>query len=134
ADNMVFVWKTGEETPLYAIDDHPAAGQVTSLTFTPQARLVCASKDFTLRVWELHEKGAKLMTEPIPGRSGNVAQLGVSQDGRFMLFDQGKTLQLLSVTDGRTSSILQNVAGGVSFETLALFSPDASLLLTAGAA
>jgi len=134
ADNMIHIWKTGEEKPLYAIEDHGPAGPVTSLAFTPQARLVAASRDNSLRVWELREKGAKIVGEPIGGRSGNVNQLGVSQDGRWMLFDQGKTLQLLSVQDGKTVSILQNIAGGTSFETLALFSPDGTLMLTAGAA
>src|ERR1700680_4743255 len=50
-----------------------------------------------------------------------------------MRFDQGKTWQLLSVNDGRTVSILQNSSVATPFETLALFSPDASLMLTAGA-
>jgi len=131
ADNMILIWKTGEEKPLYAIEDHGPAGPVTSLAFTPQARLVAASRDNSLRVWELREKGAKIVGEPIGGRSGNVNQLGVSQDGRWMLFDQGKTLQLLSVQDGK---YLKDIAGATSFETLALFSPDGSLMLTAGAA
>src|SRR5262249_62349534 len=52
--------------------------------------------------------------------------------GRWMLFDQGKTLQILSVHDGRTISILQNPSMATPFETLALFSPDASLMMTAG--
>jgi WD40 repeat protein len=133
-DNLIFVWKTGEEKPLYKIDDHPPSGKVTSLAFTPQARLVSASNDNTLRVWELHEKGAKVVGEAIGGRSGRINQLGVSQDGRFMLFDQGKTLQLLSVTDGRIFCKPLEAAGGASFETLALLSPDGSLMLTAGAA
>jgi WD40 repeat protein len=134
ADNTIVVWRTAESSPLYAIDDNPPAGTVTSLAFTPQSRLVSASKDNTLRVWELHEKGAKIMGEPIGGRFGNVNHLGVSRDGRWMLFDQGKKLQLLSVADGRTTSILRDVAFGTSFDTLAQFSPDGSLLLTAGAA
>jgi len=44
-------------------------------------------------VWTLFKDGAKAHGEPIANRSGNVAQLGVSTDGRWMLFDQGKTLQ-----------------------------------------
>jgi len=132
ADNVIQVWRTGEEKPLYTVDDQAPAGPVTSLSFTPQARLVSASKDNTLRVWELHEKGAKLIGMPIAGRAGFVNQLGVSQDGRWMLFDQHKALQLLSVEDGRTTSILQGPAGATTFETVALFSPDGAVMLTAG--
>jgi WD40 repeat protein len=51
-----------------------------------------------------------------------------------MLFDQGRTLQLLSVADGRTINTLQAPGGSTPFETLALFSPDGALMLTAGAA
>jgi WD40 repeat protein len=51
-----------------------------------------------------------------------------------MLFDRGRELQLLSVRDGRSLCVLQNPAGMVPFETLALFSPDGSLMLTGGAA
>jgi WD40 repeat protein len=123
--------------PVYAFDaahgvDHPHSGPITSLTFTPHCRLVSAARDNTLRVWELFEKGARLVGDPIAGRGGSVGQLGVSRDGRYMLFDQGKTLQLLGV-DGRTLMTVQNPAGVIPFETLAQFSPDASMMLTAGA-
>jgi WD40 repeat protein len=123
--------------PIYPFDaahgvEQPHSGPVTSLTFTPQCRLVSAARDNTLRVWELHEKGAHLVGDPISGRGGSVNQLGVSRDGRYMLFDQGKTLQLLGL-DGRTLTTIQNPAGVIPFETLAQFSPDASMMLTAGA-
>ncbi len=35
-------------------------GDITSLTFTPQAKMVSASRDNTIRVWSLGDKGAKL--------------------------------------------------------------------------
>ena len=50
-----------------------------------------------------------------------------------MLYDQGKTLQILSVETGRTLGELKNPINAPAFESLALFSPDASLMLTAGA-
>ncbi len=68
-----------------------------------------------------------------PDRSGSVGQLDVSSDGRWLLFDQGKALQIRSVADGGMINTLQNPGGVIPFETLAQFSPDASLLLTAGA-
>ena len=133
-DTGLKMWKTeGLEQLDYQLD-HTTEGAITALSFTPQGKLVTASRDKMLRVWELYEKGAKLVGQPIIGRSGNVGQLDVSRNGRWMLFDQGKTLQLLSVNDlGRTVGILQNSSASTPFETLALFSPDASLILTAGA-
>jgi WD40 repeat protein len=111
----------------------PHSGPVTALHFTPQSTLVSAARDNTLRVWELHQKGAVLVGDPHAGRSGGIGALGVSRDGSTMLFDQGKALQFLS-PDGRAVATLQNPSGTVPFLTLAEFAPDASLVLTAGAA
>ena len=51
-------------------------------------RIVSASRDHTLRVWSLKEKGAIQEYDPLAGRGGSVDSLGVSDDGRFMLFDR----------------------------------------------
>ena len=123
---------------VYAFDDtHGVAsghyGPITSLHFTPQCRLVSASRDNTVRVWALKKNGVEPVGFPIPGRKGDVSQLGVSSDGRYMLFDQGKTLQILSVEDGRVINTVQTPGNTVDFQTTAIFSPDGSLLLTAGA-
>jgi WD40 repeat protein len=137
-DGQINLWVTAEGSLVYPFDaEHGAAnghqGPITSLHFTPQTRLVSASRDQSLRVWDLHQKGVKLHGEPITGRGASVNHLGVSQDGQWMLFDQGKTLQVLSVDTGRTLSELKNPINAPAFETLALFSPDGSLMLTAGA-
>jgi WD40 repeat protein len=112
--------------------DRGHQGAVTSLAFTKQCTLISASRDNTIRIWDLHEKGVKLRGAPFVGRSGNVHQLGVADDGRWLLFDQGKTLQILSAADGRIVNTLQNTAGGSAFDTLAIFSHNSSLLLTGG--
>lgn len=138
ADHQILLWKTGESTPLYPLDSRHGVtntpdGTITSLSFTPQSRLVEASTDNAIRIFTLHTKGARLEREPIQDRSGNVARLGVSQDGRRMIFDQGRRLQILSIPDGIPVGVLQNPDDVTAFETLALFSPDGSLMLTAGA-
>jgi hypothetical protein len=139
-DNSIVLWRTADGEVVYPFDaEHGVSsedahqGTVTALHFTPQAKLISAGRDNTLRVWGLYEKGARLDYEPIPHRSGTVSQLGVSQDGRYMLFEQGKSLRLLRVADGRTAAVLENLAGAATFEALALFSPDGSLMLTGGA-
>jgi len=138
-DNNIALWQTEGGKLLYTFDaehgvDNPHQGTITALHFTPQCQLVSASRDNTIRVWGLREKGAHLIGEPITGRGGNVASLGVSGDGKWALLDKGKMLQVLSLADRRTHSVIQNVSSGATpFETLALFSPDARLVLTAGA-
>ncbi len=138
-DGQINLWSTADGQLVYPFDaehgaDNGHQGPITSLHFTPQTRLVSAGRDQSLRVWELHEKGARLHIDPITGRGGSVNQLGVSQDGQWMLFDKGKSLTIRTVDKGHTASELTNAITAPAFETLALFSPDDSLLLTAGAA
>ncbi len=138
ADGTIKLWHAEDGKLAYALDaahgaDNPHQGGITALSFTPHSRLVSASRDNTIRIWNLKAKGAHLEGLPITGRSGNVNHLGVSQDGRWMLFDQGKSLHLRALPDGQTINTLKNPGGATPFETLALFSPDASLILTGGA-
>ncbi|MCS6852259.1 MAG: HlyD family efflux transporter periplasmic adaptor subunit [Gemmataceae bacterium] len=109
------------------------SGAITSIQFTPISGLVTAGRDNRLRTWKLGEAGARLELS-IDRRSGDVTTLGVSPDGKRMLFDQGKELRVLGLENGLTQATLQSPAGAASFTTLALFSPDAQLILTAGGA
>jgi WD40 repeat protein len=105
---------------------------VTSLHFTKQCKLISAGHDKTLQVWKLKQKGAAPDREAFPHRGGGVPQLGVSPDGKWMLFDQGKTLKLYSVETGTLTHTLSLPVSSTPFERLALFSPDSTLILTAG--
>lgn len=136
-DNRIFIWEVATGKKLYALDEKygiadPHRGTITSLHFTPQTRLVSAARDGSLRVWELHKNGAKMLSS-IQGRNGTVGKLDVSQDGRYMAFDRGQVIHFLSIPDGLTTSILHNTTAGVAFDTFARFSSDDQLLLTAGA-
>ncbi len=138
ADGTLTLWSTDKIEPLYVIDERHGAAEthhnaVTSLNFTPQCKLISSSLDNVVLVWSLKEKGASLDYSPLAGRSGSVNSLDVSADGRLMLFDQGKTMQIRAVSDGHLVNSLRNPGGVIPFETLAMFAPDASLLLTAGA-
>jgi WD40 repeat protein len=137
-DNTIQLWNASTGVLVYPFDlehgvDEPHQGTITALCITPQCKLVSAARDGTLRVWTLHQKGARLAGEPIANRGGTINHLGVSHDGRYMLYDQGKTLQVLNVYDGSTACVLENLGGANAFDTLALFSPDGSLMLTGGA-
>lgn len=127
-DREIRLWDTATGELRYRFPvGHRAA--VTSLHFTPQAKLVSASKDNTLCVWALGEKGAKLES-CYDRRSGDVTCPSVSADGRFALFDQGNVLRILSLADGKMHGAIQNASAAGSFSTFALFSPDGQLVLT----
>jgi WD40 repeat protein len=137
-DNMIHLWRADTGQLVYRLDpehgaDRPHEGPVTSLHFTPQCRLISAGRDNTLRVWRLKAKGVVMDGDVLTGRGGTVAALGVSQDGGRMVLDRGPRLQVLSVPGGHDLAELQGTFGLTPFETLALFSPDGSLLLTSGA-
>jgi WD40 repeat protein len=104
-------------------------GEITSLTFTPQAKLVSASRDATVRIWSLGQDGGQLdFTQE--GRTGEVGRLGVSHDGRYFLLDIAETLRLMNVADGRTEGVLEGVNEATKFSTFAIFSHDSKLILT----
>jgi WD40 repeat protein len=137
SDGSIKLWTTDDGMLKYPFD--PAHGvarahddAVTSLAFTPQCRLVSAGGDNTLRVWVLKDKGAYLEGK-IEKRKGTVRQLGVSRDGQWMLFDQGHMLKLYSVQLRKFVHTINLPANATPFDTLAQFSPDGSLMLTAGA-
>jgi WD40 repeat protein len=131
-DRAICLWNTESGTLRYRFPEGHR-GAVTSLQFTPQSQLVSAGRDNTLRVWTLGKRGARLLTT-LDRRSGDVAQPGVSPDGKLVLLDQGKVLRLLTLADKLTEAELQNPSDPNHFASFALFSPDARLILTAGAA
>jgi WD40 repeat protein len=143
SDGSIRLWTTASESgkygeEKYAFVPEKGVGQtheeaVTSLHFTPQSRLVSAARDKTLKVWKLRELGACLDGNALRNRDGNVRSLGVSEDGSYMLFDQGRTLRFLSVENHNMIHSINLPPNSVPFDTLALLSPDGSLMLTAGA-
>ncbi|MBI3822323.1 MAG: hypothetical protein HY289_06550, partial [Planctomycetes bacterium] len=137
SDGSIRIW-SADGTEKYAFKPERGVAQshedaVTALHFTPQCKLISASRDKTLRVWQLKEKGASPEHKAIHFRHGTVPQLGVSNDGKWMLFDQGHTLKMLSIEKQTLRHTISVPANSTPFETVAIFSPDDSLLLTAGA-
>jgi WD40 repeat protein len=127
----VFVWSVGERKKLYEVPaEHRDA--VMAMRFTPQATLVTAARDRTIRVWKLGDHGAAPQSL-IDHRGGTVDVLGVSHDGAKVLFDKDPgRLDVVSLADERSVGTLQDSGGAARFATLALFSPDDRLVLTAG--
>jgi WD40 repeat protein len=107
---------------------HTAA--VTSLQFASSDRLVSAGRDNRLLFWDVTPGQPPKMVGGYDRRGGEVGQLGVSPDGKQVLFDQGKELRVLSTEGGRIEGLLQNHGAAANFSTMALFAPDGKTILT----
>jgi WD40 repeat protein len=129
-DHQICLWDTATGALRYRF---PAGhlGAVTALHFPLPSRVVSAGRDNTLRVWALEGDGVR-QEKTLDRRSGDVSQPGVSADGKWLLYDQGDTLHVLSLSGGESAGSLRNSTGG-TFTTLALFGPDAGLIVTGGA-
>lgn len=132
AGRDVWVWDATTGKKMYALPaEHKDA--VTAVHFTPQATLVTAARDRAVRVFAVREQGAAL-ERTIDHRKGNVDNLGLSRDGGRILFDQDDgRIDVVSLADGRPVGSIQNPAAAARFATLAIFSADDSLVLTANA-
>src|SRR5262249_60629968 len=84
------------------------SGAVTSLQFASGARLVSAGGDGRLIFWDVTRGQPPKVVGGYDRRGGEVGQLGVSPDGKQVLFDQGKELRVLSTEGGRIEGLLQN--------------------------
>jgi WD40 repeat protein len=132
AGRDVWVWDVAAEKKLYALPgEHKDV--VTTVRFTPQATLVTVARDRVVRVWKVGDKAADL-ERSIDHRKGNVDTLGLSSGGGRILFDQDDgRIDVVSLADGRPVGSIQNAAASARFATLAVFSADDSVVLTASA-
>jgi hypothetical protein len=131
AGREVWMWDVAAAKRHYVLPaEHKDA--VTTVKFTPQAKLVTVGRDKTVRVWSLGDKAASV-DRLIDHRKGNVETLGVSHGGGRVLFDQEDgRLDVVSLADGQPVGSILNAAAGARFSTLALFSPNDDFVLTAG--
>jgi WD40 repeat protein len=125
-DHEIRIWDVASRKLKFKLTDHH--GGVTSLQFTPQDQLVSAAKDNALLLWNLSAGPAE---KPFPRRSGYVSVLGVSPDGKRVLYDpaESKSLRVLSLPDGLHEGLIRNPSNTSGFRTLALFSPDGRFVL-----
>jgi WD40 repeat protein len=129
-DRSIFLWKTETGELLYRLPQ-VHRGPVTSVQFASAKRLVSAGRDNRLAVYDVEPGKPPVKLPPeFSGRGGEVSQIGVSPDGRTVLFDQGKELRLLSVADKQIEGTLQSPSEGMNFSTMALFAPDGKTILT----
>jgi WD40 repeat protein/biotin carboxyl carrier protein len=134
-DKRLGVWDGASDQFLYWLgaEGNPSEcahqGAVTAIHFTPDGHLISAGRDNVLQVWELGDGGARLAAR-LPGRTGDAADLGISQDGGRVLFDQGDELRVLDWRAGTSVGSIRSRRQG-RFQGFAAFSPAGGMILTA---
>ncbi|MFQ3650789.1 MAG: hypothetical protein SNJ75_10680 [Gemmataceae bacterium] len=135
-DASLILWDVEEAKLLGRVPNaHRAA--VTSVAFTAKGQVVSAGRDKRLVVWKIGEGGeggkTLLFERQEDRRSGEVTVLGVSPDGENVLFDEGRELRVLSLSERKILGVLKNASGTAAFSHFALFSPDGKSILTGSA-
>jgi WD40 repeat protein/biotin carboxyl carrier protein len=134
-DRKIAVWDVASGQRRYwvptAEDGQESAhqGAVTAVHFTRDGYLVSAGRDNALKVWKLGEQAA-VLTAAYPGRSGEAGAVGLSPDGRRLLFDHGEELRILDRDSGAVLGALRSLRQG-RFHGFATFAPDGQAVLTA---
>jgi len=126
-DRDIRIWDVASGQFRFKLSDHH--GPVTSLQFTSQDQFISAGKDAVI-LWTLGSE-PRPPEKVFPKRSGEVAVLGASPDGKRVLYDAGqsKALRVLSLPEGLHRGIIRNPPGSEGFKTLALFSSDGRFIL-----
>jgi WD40 repeat protein len=131
-DRTIYLWDTTSGELLKngtRLNAHKAP--VTSLQFASNEQLVSAGGDYSLNIWSVKQGEPFDRIGEFDRRGGEVQQLGVSPDGKQVLFDQGKELRVLSIANRQIEGLLQNYGASANFTTMALFAPDGNTILTA---
>jgi WD40 repeat protein len=129
-DRAICVWQTRDGSLAHRIAD-AHKGPVTWLAFTPAGELVSAGRDNRLVGWSVQGSSPHVLHE-VDQRSGHIEQLGLSPDGKQVLFDQGSQVRVLGLDDASSKAVIRNASGKANFTTFALFSPrDGRMILTA---
>jgi WD40 repeat protein len=134
-DRTIYLWDTATGELLKdgtILNAHQAP--VTSLQFASNEQLASAGRDNSLNVWSVKQGDFLKRLVSFDRRGGEVQQLGVSPDGKQVLFDQGKELRVLSIANRQLEGLLQNYGASANFTTMALFAPDGNTILTASEA
>jgi WD40 repeat protein len=131
-DLTICVWDTTTGELLVDKPLHAHKSRVTSVQFATDDTFVTAGGDNALIVWKFEKGKAPVRVVEFDKRSGDVPQLGVSSDGKHVLFDDGKDLRILSLESHQIVGTIQNSAGA-GFRGLALFAPDGKTVLSTSA-
>lgn len=137
-DRTIHLWNVSTGERVYKFPSNEHHSPITSLTFTPQGRVVSVGKEPSVRVWQVGDKSANVIHR-FDSRTGDVGMLGITDDGSMLLLDADKTrLDVIHLKEGRKTRPLITSGEGVRFQTFAVWSPeiqnkeDNRLIATAG--
>ena len=125
-DNTILVWNVSTGKKLQVLKGH--SGQVNSVVFTPNNRLLSGSADGTIRLWDLNS-GKELRTY----RDNGGWILACSPSGFLAIsYKAGGWGQegVLQLWDLETGEPIRNLQGHVGPVNCAVFSPDGRRVLT----
>src|SRR5262249_54917510 len=135
-ERNIFLWKTATGEKVYRFPAEHAS-PVSALHFTRYCRVISVGRDNVVHIWKVGDRGAAV-ERSLEHRSGEVTQLGVTEDGDWMALDHDKTRLHITSTDkdGVTERVLNSMSDSTTFGPFAVFSPRISpegnrLLLTA---
>jgi WD40 repeat protein len=109
-------------------DAHGAV--ITSVQSAGKNQFVSTGRDNRLIVWKVEDGNRLVHVSTIYGRDGDVAKLGVSPDGAYVLIDQGKELRRVSLETGQIEGAIRNANEAMTFSDMALFAPNGLVVLT----
>lgn len=116
----------------FSSKEHHSA--ITSLSFTPQGRVVSAGREPSIRVWVVGTEGARV-EHCIDSRTGDITMPGVSDDGSRLLLDADKTqLDVIHLQELRKERPLVTAGEAARFTNFSAWSPDSRVIATTGAA
>jgi WD40 repeat protein len=123
-ERAIYMYETATGKRKYTFPTREHHSPVTSLSFTPQGRVVSAGREPSIRVWLVGQDGAKV-EHRIDSRSGDVTAPGVSDDGLRLLLDADKShLDILHLQELRKERPLVTGGEAVRFTTFAAWSPE----------
>jgi WD40 repeat protein len=113
---------SGKRLYTFPVREHHSP--ITSLSFTPQGRVISAGREPSVRVWVVGKDGARV-EHRIDSRSGDVQTLGVTDDGSRLLLDADKThLDVIHLQELRKERPLLTAGEAGRFTTFTAVSPE----------
>jgi hypothetical protein len=123
-ERAIYMYETATGKRKYTFPTREHHSPVTSLSFTPEGRVVSVGKEPSVRVWLVGQEGAKV-EHRIDARSGDVTALGVTDDGNRLLVDADKTrLDVIHLQEMRKERPLTTAGEAGRFSTFAAWSPE----------
>jgi WD40 repeat protein len=123
-ERAIYMYETASGKRKYTFPTREHNSPVTSLSFTPQGRVVSAGREPSILVWVAGQDGAKV-EHRIDSRSGDVTMPGVTDDGSRLLLDADKShLDVIHLQEMRKERPLVTAGEAVRFTTFTAWSPE----------